>query len=541
MYCGKRGRRRKDGLNRRGKAGDCGEDGAGRKCGCRGRRRRGLYIGILVCVILLHIAAWGSREFCDWYQRHVFGIWVDTYGRLVGMAPFSVGEILIGFAVAFGAVGAVLGAVWLIGRAAAQRGRGQRRDGNLEEALERNGNPEEALERNGIGILDEMQGKQQAKNRVLGEALGKENAGFGTLDAGQRKGQGCRSRLSRVCRAYCRAGLWMLLWAFVLMTLNCYILYHGSGFSGTYLMGEDREYAFEELAALRNFVAEQCNALCCQIPREEDGSLRYEGDMLEAAKAAMRHLGESYDGLGGFYPTPKPLLSSDFMSQQHIAGCYYPFSMEANYNDVMYVMNLPSTLCHELGHLKGYIREDEANLIGYLACVQSEDIFFQYSGYLSVLYYVDKDYRQAIESGAGPGSDASWQSEGVQRSENVQESEFLDEREVQEHPATVRQTEALQRDEALQREVARTQPETRNREWAQAQILPQVHADNIFLTSQERARIEKGALLNTEAVDAISDSIADTSLKLNGVQDGMISYSRVVELLLRYYDIYGYP
>lgn len=241
MYCGKRGRRRKDGLNRRGKAGDCGEDGAGRKCGCRGRRRRGLYIGILVCVILLHIAAWGSRGFCDWYQRHVFGIWVDTYGRLVGMAPFSVGEILIGFAVAFGAVGAVLGAVWLIGRAAAQRGRGQRRDGNLEEALERNG----------IGILDEMQGKQQTKNRVLGEALGKENAGFGTLDAGQRKGQGCRSRLSRVCRAYCRAGLWMLLWAFVLMTLNCYILYHGSGFSGTYLMGEDREYAFEELAALR--------------------------------------------------------------------------------------------------------------------------------------------------------------------------------------------------------------------------------------------------------------------------------------------------
>lgn len=154
---------------------------------------------------------------------------------------------------------------------------------------------------------------------------------------------------------------------------------------------------------------------------------------------------------------------------------------------------------------------------------------------------MDKDYRQAIESGAGPGSDASWQSEGVQRSENVQESEFLDEREVQEHPATVRQTEALQRDEALQREVARTQPETRNREWAQAQILPQVHADNIFLTSQERARIEKGALLNTEAVDAISDSIEDTSLKLNGVQDGMISYSRVVELLLRYYDIYGYP
>lgn len=362
-----------------------------------------------------------------------------------------------------------------------------------------------------------------------------------------------RSWLGRACGVYCAAGLWMLLGVFVLMTLNCYILYHGSGFSGTYLTGEKGEYSFEELAALRNFVVEQCNGLCCQVPRREDGSLFYEGDMIETAKSAMGQLGETYEGLGGFYPTPKPLLSSDFMSQQHIAGCFYPFSMEANYNDVMYVMNLPSTLCHELGHLKGYIREDEANLIGYLACVRSENLFFQYSGYLSVLYYVDKDFRQAMENGAGPGSEATCQSEAVQQreatgqSEAVQQNEatqqneaawlsgFLDKREMGESQEAPRQPEVLQQ------EVPKIPPETQSQEWMQVQILPQVHADNIFLTSQERTRIEKSTLLDTEAVDAISDSIADASLKLNGVRDGMISYSRVVELLLRYYDIYGYP
>ena len=56
--------------------------------------------------------------------------------------------------------------------------------------------------------------------------------------------------------------------------------------------------------------------------------------------------------------------------------------MEANYNDVMYIMNKPDTFCHELAHLRGYIYEDEANFIGYLACVESEDAFFQYAGYL---------------------------------------------------------------------------------------------------------------------------------------------------------------
>lgn len=492
MDWGMRGMGRKNGSKRWGKGGmreSCGEDGAVRERGLHRRRRQMLYIGILTSLIGLQIAAWCSREFCDWYLEHVFGIWVGTYGRLMGMAPFSVGEVLIGLWAGFWAAGAVLGAMWLTGRAAAWSKKGWKRER--------------------------------------------------------------RNWLGRACRAYCQAGLWMLLGALALMTLNCYMLYHGSGFSGTYLIGEDREYTFEELAALRNFVVERCNGLCCQMPRKEDGSLVYEGDMLETAKAAMQQLGETYEGLGGFYPTPKPLLSSDFMSQQQIAGCYYPFSMEANYNDVMYVMNLPSTLCHELGHLKGYIREDEANLIGYLACVQSEDIFFQYSGYLSVLYYVDKDFRQAMESGAGLGSEASWQGEGSQRNEAVPQSEGKTQPETlsETQPETRPETQSERQPESLPETLSERQserqlemqPEIQSQEKIQLQILPQVHADNIFLMPQERTRIERDALLDTEAVDAISDSIADASLKLNGVQDGMLSYSRVVELLLRYYHIYGYP
>ena len=45
-----------------------------------------------------------------------------------------------------------------------------------------------------------------------------------------------------------------------------------------------------------------------------------------------------------------------------LMGIYFPFSMEANYNQDMYKAKLPDTICHELAHTKGYIQEDEANL-----------------------------------------------------------------------------------------------------------------------------------------------------------------------------------
>ena len=43
-------------------------------------------------------------------------------------------------------------------------------------------------------------------------------------------------------------------------------------------------------------------------------------------------------------------------------------------------------------------------------------------------------------------------------------------------------------------------------------------------------------MLSTEMVDKVSDSFTETAMALNGIEDGMHSYTRVVGLLLRYYD-----
>ena len=74
----------------------------------------------------------------------------------------------------------------------------------------------------------------------------------------------------------------------------------------------------------------------------------------------------------------------------------------------------------------------------------------------------------------------------------------------------------------------------------QERILAQVSVDNVYVTDQEWNRINEKALIDTETVDQVSDTFTDTTLKVNGVTDGMLSYNRVVRLLLQWYDSQGF-
>ncbi len=177
----------------------------------------------------------------------------------------------------------------------------------------------------------------------------------------------------------------------LVFTLNCGINYYRHPFS--YNSGlEIRESSTEELYALCSFLVDQIN----QSKMELDTPAPYEGqtagtpaprfrdlwDYGTEARAAMEGLGREFPELGGFYPRPKPLLVSRILSVQQLCGIYSPFTVEANYNREMPRYNIPHTICHELSHLKGFMREDEANFIGYMACIGSENARFRYSGYL---------------------------------------------------------------------------------------------------------------------------------------------------------------
>ena len=60
------------------------------------RKRAGyLYLGIVALVMVLNVIAWCSTAFSDAYIKYLFPVWVNTYGRFMGLFPFSVGEILL--------------------------------------------------------------------------------------------------------------------------------------------------------------------------------------------------------------------------------------------------------------------------------------------------------------------------------------------------------------------------------------------------------------------------------------------------------------
>ncbi len=167
-----------------------------------------------------------------------------------------------------------------------------------------------------------------------------------------------------------------------------------------------REYSTAELTDLCEYLAARIREVSAPastesegnvggtdfpVPGETEGNARNSFAMLAAlgseAKQAMEKLGTEYPGLGGSYPLPKYLLNSRLLSVQQLTGIYSPFTVEANYNREIPWYDLPFTMCHELSHLRGYMQEEEANFIAFLACIGSDNAYFRYAGYLSAWVY----------------------------------------------------------------------------------------------------------------------------------------------------------
>jgi len=69
------------------------------------------------------------------------------------------------------------------------------------------------------------------------------------------------------------------------------------------------------------------------------------------------------------------------------AGYLNPITNEAQVNSLIPKNTYPMIVCHELAHQVGIASESEANFIGYLATKNSNDAYFNYSGYLMALRF----------------------------------------------------------------------------------------------------------------------------------------------------------
>lgn len=392
---------------------------------------------VLVAAVVL-VMAWKVPGFADGYVKYAFPVWVETYGRLTGLAPVSVGEIMIVVALCYVALTIVMLIVRFV------------------------------LAVNGHELFKKF------------------------------------TKFNMKLFAH------IVVFVVFVQVMNCFALYKVTPlYVGTEYA--DRAYSYAELFELRDKLVTKANIIAENLERDEKGYIvcnMTADEMEEKAVVAMKKVGMAADGrlsldegtasdgswsataggsvsrgsvidgslarLKGYYSSPKALYFSEFMSQQYMAGWYFPFSLEANYNKLMYVSEIPETLCHELAHLKGFILEDEANFISYLACESSGNQLFEYSGLLMAIGYVNEQCSLAIK-------------EVPERAEMVK----------------------VQRSDL-------------------------VKFDAMFLTPEAWAEVEKKAVLKTEDVQEVTDKFVNANLELNGVADGKESYGRVVDLILRY-------
>ena len=166
---------------------------------------------------------------------------------------------------------------------------------------------------------------------------------------------------------------------FTVETFTCGINYYRDEFSKVSGLTIE-ESTEEDLTGLCRSLAEEIGQAAESLSWDAQGEVILDENAREEAREAMASLGGEYPALTGYYPRPKPVLTSAALSYQQLAGIYSAFTIEANYNNDMPEYQKPSTMCHELSHLRGFMREDEANYIAYLACKNSGIPSFQYSG-----------------------------------------------------------------------------------------------------------------------------------------------------------------
>ncbi|WP_180951156.1 DUF3810 domain-containing protein [Marasmitruncus massiliensis] len=177
-----------------------------------------------------------------------------------------------------------------------------------------------------------------------------------------------------------------VLFAFVLLCGLNYYRPEFTTFSGLAV----RDSSSEELSALCSELIQRANELRNDVRLDETGVMMLSQNSRATAiiaRDSFARLAEDYAVLPNMNITPKPLVNSWWMSMMQLTGVFTPYTFEANVNVACPDYSIPATMCHELAHTRGFMREDEANFIGYLACERSDSPDFRYSGVMLALIH----------------------------------------------------------------------------------------------------------------------------------------------------------
>ncbi len=185
------------------------------------------------------------------------------------------------------------------------------------------------------------------------------------------------------------------IFSVVLLAYSLFVFVFGAGYHTTSLEDklelERTDVSAEELYDTMSVVVENLNRLADGIIYADDGSSVRPYSHAKAVELCVESYGEladEYDFIPKLSAPVKQIVLSEYMTYTHISGVYTYFTGEANLNtNYPYFVNIFTT-AHEMAHQRGIAREDEANFIAFIVCINSSDPFMQYAGYLNMYDYL---------------------------------------------------------------------------------------------------------------------------------------------------------
>jgi len=202
-------------------------------------------------------------------------------------------------------------------------------------------------------------------------------------------------------RRFLYRGALILGIAFSLFSVS-FVLMHGINYTRVPLDAslplDASQRSKEDLAEVTLWLAQNTARTRAELPEDGNGCMVLSTSITQALADGSRALDAaavSFPVLGGAEVTAKPVALSHYWSYTGITGMYFPFFGEANVNIDIPQSQLPMTICHEVSHVRGIAREQDANLAAFLACISSSRTDFQYCAYQYGYLYCAWDLSKA--------------------------------------------------------------------------------------------------------------------------------------------------
>ncbi len=187
------------------------------------------------------------------------------------------------------------------------------------------------------------------------------------------------------------------LWNLFLIVTTIYIVFNifwGLNYNrkviGWQLQLDEAVYDTSNLKLMQELLLQKVNTTKAILIRNKT---LYPGktDLFKRAKQCYDAAEEKYPFLHYKYRSVKSSMYGWLGNYLGFTGYYNPFTGEAQVNTTVPQFLLPYVTLHEMGHQIGYAKENEANFSAYLAAENSGDTLFQYSAYLDLFVYANRE------------------------------------------------------------------------------------------------------------------------------------------------------